>query len=148
MVMVALGAGTALVVVLFAVLALATGQAIWWLAVVIYLVLSLPADWVLWRAVQPPVLKSDGTTVNYKSGFRSLSIAVADLGVVYLGRYAVRGGYSAGVKSYVFAGQHGKVTFATPAMWFRDEDMRAFAERLNVPMRGDFSQRVTNSVPA
>lgn len=143
----AMGSGSGVVVVLFVALALMKGDPIWWLAAVIYLVLSVPADWVLWRVMQPPVLKSDGTTVGYKGGFQSVTVPIADLAVVYLGRFAERGRYTAGVNSYVFGGSDGRVKFATRAVWFRDEDMKAFAARIGVPIRGDFTERVTATVP-
>jgi hypothetical protein len=129
MLAVGLGGSTAVVVTLFAVLGLEKGDAVWLLAAGIYLVLSVPADFVLWRVMQPPVLKSDGTTVSCKTGFKTTATPVADLDAIQLKQFPKQ-------MRYVFAGAHGEDVFSVPEMWFRTEDMQAFAERIGIQFSG------------
>ena len=143
---VALVLGSVFIVVVFGVLAISKGDPVWWLAIGIYLVLSVPADWVLWRVMRPPVLRADGMTVTYKTGFQTFAIPRSDLTLIYLGQVVQRARYTAWVQSYVFAVSNGNVMFSVPSLWFRTEDIRAFGDRLNVPVRGDFTQRVQGTV--
>jgi hypothetical protein len=112
----------------------------------VFLVLAAGSDLLVWRVLQPPVLKADSTSVVYKSGLKSTSVPRSELTLIFKGQVVQRGRYTAWVQSYVFAISAGKVMFAAPSFWFRSEDVDAFAERLGVPVRGDFTQRVTGVI--
>ena len=130
----ALVASSTFVVVMFAVFALTIGPPVWWVAAAVYLVLSVPADWILWRVMQPPTLKSDGTTVTCKSGFRTIAIACSDLAGIHLGQAPRGPGRTSSVRSYVFTNAEESALFTVPAMWFPQEEMRAFGDRLDVQL--------------
>jgi hypothetical protein len=66
--------------------------------------------------------------------------------MIFQGQVVQRGRYTAWVQSYVFGVANGKVMFAAPAVWFRPEDVAAFAERLGIPVRGDFTERVSGTI--
>jgi len=143
---VGLAASLVLILVLFAYLAITYQKPIYLLAGVVFLVLAAGSDLLLWRVLQPLVLKADSTSVIYKSGFQSASVPRSELTLIFKGQVVQRGRYTAWIQSYVFAISAGKVMFAAPAFWFRSEDVDAFAERLGVPVRGDFTQRVTGAI--
>jgi hypothetical protein len=135
-----------LILVLFVYLAITYGKPVYLLAGVVFMVVAAGSDLLLWRVLQPPVLKADSTSITYKYGFQSASLPRSDLTSIFKGQVVQRGRYTAWVQSYVFAVSAGKVMFAAPAFWFRSEDVDAFAERLGVPVRGDFTQRVTGAI--
>jgi len=141
-----LASSTVLILVLFVSLAVTYGKPIYLLAGAVFMALAAGSDLLLWRVLQPPVLKADSTSVVYKSGFQSVSVPRSELTLIFKGQVVQRARYTAWVQSYVFAVSAGKVMFAAPALWFRSEDVDAFAERLGVPVRGDFTQRVTGAI--
>jgi hypothetical protein len=47
---------------------------------------------------------------------------------------------------YAFIGAKGRVGLLVPARWFTEDSMAALAQRLNVPIRGDFSGSVRSGV--
>jgi hypothetical protein len=141
-----LASSTVLILVLFVYLTITYEKPIYLLAGAVFLVLAAGSDLLLWRVLQPPVLKADSTSVIYKSGFQSATVPRSDLTLIFKGQVVQRGRYTAWVQSYVFAISAGKVMFAAPAFWFRAEDVDAFAERLGVPVRGDFTRRVSGSI--
>src|SRR5579859_6023464 len=141
-----LASSTVLILVLFVSLAVTYGKPIYLLAGAVFMALAAGSDLLLWRVLQPPVLKADSTSVVYKSGFQSVTVPRSELTLIFKGQVVQRARYTAWVQSYVFAVSAGKVMFAAPALWFRSEDVDAFAERLGVPVRGDFTQRVTGAI--
>jgi len=141
-----LGTSTVLVLVLFVYLAVTRGKPIYLLVGVLFLVVAAASDYVLWRVLQPPVLRADSVHVTYSSGFQTRSVPRAELTMIFRGQIVQRSRYTAWVQSYIFGVGNGKVKFAAPALWFRPEDITAFAERLEIPVRGDFTQRVTGVI--
>ena len=135
-----------LIVILFGYLAITYERPVYLLAGVVFLVLAAGSDWLLWRVLQPPVLKADSVDVTYRSGFQTTSVPRSELTMIFQGQVVQRARYTAWVQSYVFGVGNGKVMFAAPAFWFRPEDVAAFAERLGIPVRGDFTQRVTGVI--
>lgn len=98
------------------------------------------------RLFKPPVLKADSMNVTYIADFKTVVVARAELKMIFQGQVVQRARYTAWVQSYFFAIGSGKVMFSVPAWWFRPEDVAAFAERLRVPVRGDFTERVTGTI--
>lgn len=137
-----LAGSTGLILVLFVYLTITLEKPIYLLAGVAFLVVAAGTDLVLWRVLQPPVLKADSVAVTYRNGFQSASVPRSELTLIFKGQVVQRARYTAWVQSYVFAISSGEVMFAAPAFWFRSEDVDAFAERLGVPVRGDFTQPV------
>jgi hypothetical protein len=135
-----------LILVLFVYLTVTLEKPIYLLAGVVFMVVAAGSDVLVWRVLQPPVLKADSNSVTYKYAFQSASMPRSDLTMIFKGQVVQRGRYTAWVQSYVFAVSAGKVMFAAPAFWFRSEDVDAFAERLGVPVRGDFTQRVSGAI--
>ena len=66
--------------------------------------------------------------------------------MIFKGQVVQRGRYTSWVQSYIFGVGKGKVMFAVPDLWFEAADIDAFGERLGIPVRGDFTQRVTGSI--
>jgi len=141
-----LGTSTVLILVLLVYLAITNGKPIYLLVGVLFLFVAAVSDFVLWRVLQPPVLKADSVNVTYSSGFQTRSVPRSELTMIFRGQIVQRSRYTAWVQSYIFGVGNGKVKFAAPALWFRPEDIAAFAERLEIPVRGDFTQRVTGVI--
>jgi hypothetical protein len=135
-----------LIFIVFVYLAITNESAIYVLAGVAFVVVAAASDVLLWRVLRPPVLKADSATVTYKYGFQTVSVPRSELTMIFQGQVVQRGRYTAWVQSYVFGVGKGKVMFAAPAFWYRPEDIAAFAERLGIPVRGDFTRRVTGSI--
>jgi len=134
-----LATSTVLILVFFVYLAITFETPIYLLAGVVFMALAVVSDLLLWHSLQPPVLKADSVNVT--------SVPRSELTMIFQGQVVQRRApYTAWVQSYVFGVGTGKVMFAAPALWFRPEDISAFAERLGIPVRGDFTQRVTGSI--
>lgn len=97
------------------------------------------------RLLKPPVLKADSMTVTYTSVFKFVVVPLAELKMIFQGQVMERARHTAWVRSYIFATDTGKVMFSVPAGWLGPEDVAVFAERLRVPVRGDFTERVTGT---
>jgi hypothetical protein len=52
-----------------------------------------------------------------------------------------QGRRSVWLKSYLFVGRDGKIAIRILASWYDPEAMAAFATRLRVPLRGEFTDR-------
>lgn len=126
----------------FPVLAVVMNQPQWLLGAVLFAVLSATAQWVLWRAIRPPLVRADAQTITY----RSVTVPRAELTMIFKGQVVQRARYTAWVQSYVFAIGAGKVIFAVPAVWFDSEAIDAFGARLGVPVRGDFTDSVRDAI--
>ena len=111
-----------------------------------FLLLSAASGWVLWRTLRPPVLKADSTSVTYVALFKTTRVPRAELAMIFQGQTYTGGRAAAWVRGYLFTVAGGKVSFAVPEVWFASEDLAEFARRLGLPLRGDFSQRVRDTV--
>lgn len=116
------------------------------LAAAAILLVGVAMQLLMRRVLRPPILKADSVSVTYNSGFKTVVVPRTDLTMIFKGQVVQKGRYTAWVQSYVFGVANGKVMFAAPAFWFRPEDVATFAERLGVPVRGDFTQRVTGTI--
>ena len=70
----------------------------------------------------------------------------SDLALIFRGQVLVRGRYSTWVKTYMFVGRDGKIGIQGPGLGYSPEGVAEFARRLDVPLHGDFSERVTGTV--
>ena len=103
------------------------------------------SDWMLWLAVKPPVLRADAMQVTCSSAFDRRRMQRSDLALIFRGQArAQRGGSWA--KRYIFAAADGRVGISCRPLIFTADGMARFAQRLQVPIRGDFSRQVTDGV--
>ena len=98
------------------------------------------------RFLRPPVLKADSLNVTCIFDSKTVVVPRAELKMIFQGQVVQRARYTAWVQSYLFGVGTGKVMFSVPALWFSPEAVAAFAERLRVPVRGDFTKRVTSTI--
>ena len=101
--------------------------------------------WPFRRFLKPPVLKADSAMITSVSHSRTVVVPRAELTMIFQGRVVQKARYTAWVQSYLFGIGRGKVMFSVPAWWFRPKDVAAFARRLGVPVRGDFTRGVTRT---
>ena len=94
---------------------------------------------------KPPLLKADSATITYLDDSRAVVVPRAELTMIFQGQVVQKARYTAWVQSYLFGVGRGRVMFSVPAWWYRSEDVAAFAHRLGVPVRGDFTQRVSGA---
>jgi hypothetical protein len=71
----------------------------------------------------------------------------SEISVIFRGHgYAGTRNPRAGTLSYyAFIGAKGRVGLLVPTRWFTEDSMAALARRLNVPVRGDFSESVRSN---
>jgi hypothetical protein len=106
---------------------------------------------LLWAALKPPVLKADAMEVSCASPLSRQRMPRSDLALIFRGQVIRKGGGRTGGlwdKSYIFAGADGKVGMSCGALLFTSDGMMQFAQRLRVPIQGDFSVQVRDLVPA
>jgi len=105
-------------------------------------------EWVLWVALKPPVLRADAMEVSCAAKFDRQRMQRSDLAFIFRGQ-VTRKGQSRGRwnKSYIFAATDGKVGMSCSAVLFSPDGMARFAQRLQVPVRGDFTVQVKDRVP-
>src|ERR1700719_290780 len=109
-----LASSMVVIIVLFVYLAVKYEKPVYLLAGVVFMAVAAGSDLLMWRVLQPPVLKAVSTSVTYKYGFQSVSLPRSDLTSIFKGQVVQRGRYTAWVQSYVFAVSAGKVMFAAP----------------------------------
>jgi hypothetical protein len=118
-----------------------------WPALLIMVGLFVVGEFFLWNGIKPPYLKADATEISCISPLSRLRMARTDLGFIYRGQ-VLGVGRTAGVwgKAYIFALPDGKIGFHTASIGFIDDGVAEFAQRLQVPIRGDFSAQVKDRV--
>ena len=118
-----------------------------WPALLIIAALFVVGEFFLWNAIKPPYLKADATEISCVSQLSRLRMLRSDLGFIYRGQVLGVGRYAnVWGKVYIFALPDGKIGFQTPSIGFIDEGVAEFAQRLQVPIRGDFSAQVKDRV--
>jgi hypothetical protein len=146
----ALGAGAVLNV------ALAAGWLAWsltlprirWPLRVLPLAFILPVELLIRYVIKPPVLKADAIDISTWAPapmFRQ-RMPRADLALIHRGQFKEEGRKAVWVKYYLFVTRDGKISVKAPAYMFLAEGIAEFAQRLGVPLRGDFSERVKGTV--
>ncbi len=109
-------------------------------------VVSLSGGALLWFGLQPPTLQAGADELSVLAPGSRQQMPRSDLALVFRGQIFGRGRTSAWVPSYVFVARDGRVGLSVPSSRFTEEGMAAFAQRLGVSMRGDFSQQVGDRV--
>jgi hypothetical protein len=105
------------------------------------------SEWVLWAAIQPPVLRADGIEVTCAARFDRQRMQRCDLAFIYRGQVKPRGQpRGSWARSYIFAAADGRVGISCSPLIFTPDGMAQFAQRLQIPIRGDFSVQVTDRV--
>jgi len=105
-------------------------------------------EWLLWAALKPPVLKADAMEVVCASPLSRQRMPRSDLALIFRGQVIRKGGRTRGLwdKSYIFAAADGKVGMSCGSLLFTPDGMMQFAQRLQVPIRGDFGAQVKDRV--
>jgi hypothetical protein len=100
-----------------------------------------------WYTFKPAALKADAMKVSLLAGLDTKRMLRADLAFIFRGQILrpIRGG-SYWDKSYIFAASDGTVWLTPKASGFTENGIVEFAGRLQVPVRGDFSVQVKDSV--
>jgi hypothetical protein len=70
----------------------------------------------------------------------------SNLALIYRGQYNQGGRKALWVKFYLFVARDGKIGIKAAAVDFFPEGVAEFAQRLDVPLRGDFSEKVKDTV--
>jgi hypothetical protein len=109
-------------------------------AIVVYLLIVAAAG-IGWLSTGPPTLKANSEEVSYHAPFRDQQIPRSELESVLRGDVWFQGRRSVWLKSYLFVGRDGKIAIRILASWYDPEAMAAFAARLRVPLRGEFTDR-------
>lgn len=103
---------------------------------------------LLWKRLFPRSLRSDATDVTLVAALEPQRVLRSDVRLIYRGQIFQSRGRSgrAWFKSYIFAASDGKVGMSVGAISFTDDGMISFAQRLQVPLKGDFSVQVKDRV--
>ncbi len=117
-----------------------------WVFRVLPLAVSISIDLFGWYVLKAPVLKADAVEVSSVAPMMRRRRPRSDLAQIFRGQILVRGRYSTWVKTYVFVGRDGKIGIQAPGLGYSPEGVAEFARRLDVPLRGDFSEKVTGTV--
>ncbi len=132
-------------VVAFVALGVKAGQ-IPWLVLLGAFVVFGATEWFFWKAIKPPTLKADALEISSVSTLVKQRMARSDLESIFRGQIFLQGRSSYWDKSYLFVGPGGKIGMTCSASQFTADGMADFAQRLQVPIRGDFSVQVKDRV--
>jgi hypothetical protein len=94
-----------------------------------------------WMTTGTPKLKADAEEVSYLTPFRDQRMPRSELTSIVRGEIFFQGRRSVWLQSYLFTDRSGKFVIRVLASWYAADGMAAFAARLGVPLRGDFSDR-------
>jgi hypothetical protein len=117
-----------------------------WPLLVFPFVVTIAAHLFMWYAIKPRVLKADAMEVTSPSPLLRQRVPRSDLALIYRGQYKERDRKATWVKYYLFVAQDGKIGLKAPALAYLPEGVGDFARRLGVPLRGDFSEKVSGTV--
>jgi hypothetical protein len=110
-----------------------------WLAV---LVAFAGTEWFFWRVIKPPFLKADATEISCVAPLARQRMPRSEVAFIFRANVLRHDRNTYWDKGYIFASSNGKVGVSCSASGFTDEAMTEFAQRLQVPIRGDFSMQV------
>ena len=99
-------------------------------------------------ATRPPSLTIEAGQLSYVTPVSRKRMSRSEISVIFRGHgYTGTRSPRPGMLSYyAFIGAKGRVGLLVPARWFTEDSVAALAQRLNVPMRGDFSESVRSHV--
>jgi hypothetical protein len=109
-------------------------------------VVTIAADLFMWYATKPRVLKADAMEVMSPSPLFRQRMPRSDLALIYRGQYKERDRKATWVKYYLFVARDGTIGLKAPALAYLPEGVADFADRLGVPLRGDFGEKVKDTV--
>lgn len=113
---------------------------------VLPLVASISLDLFGWYVIRTPVLKADATEISSVAPMSRKRMPRSDLAMIVRGQVSAQGRKSTLVKSYLFVARDGKIGIQAAALAFFPEGMGDFAQRLGVPLRGDFTEKLKDTV--
>jgi len=100
-----------------------------------------------WYSLQPPALKANSMEVSIVSRLNPQRMSRSELAFIFRGQVLRRGQYNTfWDKSYIFATSGGEVRMSCSASELVDDGVTQFAQRLEVPIRGNFSVKVNYQV--
>jgi hypothetical protein len=109
-------------------------------------VVTIAVDLFIWYGVKPRVLKADAMEVTSPSPLFRQRMPRSDLALIYRGQYKEQGRKATWVKYYLFVARDGEIGLKAPALAYLPEGIADFAQRLGVPLRGDFTQKIQGPV--
>ena len=110
------------------------------------LALWIGAAWFVLALSRPPVVKADAMLVTADRPLNHQAMPRSEVALIFRGLTVYRGRYTTWVRTYVFVAKDGKVRIVVAAFWFPDEGMTALAQRLAVPVKGDFTRQIRGRV--
>lgn len=110
------------------------------------LALWIGAAWFILALSRPPVVRADAVLISADRPLNHQAMPRSELALIFRGLTVYRGRYTTWVRSYLFVDKDGKVRIVVAAFWFPDEGMTAFAQRLGVLAKGDFTRQVRGRV--
>ena len=121
-------------------------QAPWWVWI-FGAALFVGSEWFVLSAIMPPRLRADAMQVSGIALLTSKRMPRGDLRQIFRGQVLLKGRYGKQwEKSYLFVTSDGKIGMTFPATAFADDGITEFGQRLDVPVRGDFSVQVKDRV--
>lgn len=117
------------------------------LMLAVLLVVFGSTQWLLWSVLRPSVVRADAIELSFGPWIDRQRMQRSDLELIFRGQTEGKG-RARGVwsKSYVFAAADGTVGLSCNARLFTVDGMEHFAQRLQVPIKGDFSVKVKDKV--
>jgi hypothetical protein len=118
-----------------------------WPGRLLFLAFFAAAALGIWYTFRPPVLKADAMYVTYNDRINRQQMARSELSFVFRGQVSERSRLGdVWGKGYIFARSDGRIAVTLHTYWFSDDRIAEFAQRLQVPVRGDFTERVRDRV--
>jgi hypothetical protein len=110
------------------------------IAIVLLLLIAASAA-IGWLSTGAPTLKADSEEISYNAPFRDQHMPRSALTSILRGDVWFQGRRSVWLKSYLLVGHEGKIAIRILASWYGPDAMAAFAARLGVPLRGEFTDK-------
>jgi hypothetical protein len=117
-----------------------------WPLLVLPFVVTIAVALFMWYVIKPRVLKADAMEVTSPSPLFRQRMPRTDLAFIYRGQFKERERKATWVKYYLFVAHDGKIGLKAPALAYLPQGAVDFAQRLGVPLRGDFSEKVKDTV--
>jgi hypothetical protein len=117
-----------------------------WLLGALPLVIAFPVESVIWYVVRPPVLKADAMEVRSVGPLLGQRMPRSNLAMIYRGQFNQGSRRTIWVKFYLFVARDGKIGIKAAAVDFFPGGIAEFAQRLDVPLRGDFTEKIQGPV--